>query len=375
MHDSLAADLVAWYRRGHRDMPWRHTRDPYRIWVSEIMLQQTTVAAVIPYYHRFLERFPTVGALAEAPLADVLSRWSGLGYYSRARNLKAAAERVTADHGGRVPDTVAGIRALPGIGDYTAGAILSIAYGLREPVLDGNVARVLTRAFALEGDPKATALRKRLRALAAELVPADAPGDFNQALMELGATVCTPRSPACVTCPISGRCRALALGRVAELPQIPPRAKPVPVRLAAALIADGGAYLMVRRTARLMKDLFEFPGGEVPLEGAAPAPLALLLARDLDLPVTIGPEKARIRHSIMNRKIELVAHAAEFTAAARERAQALVAQGAAAWVAPADIARFGVSSMALKVLAQVAQSTTARPPKGTGRRRQGPTRS
>lgn len=365
---SIPSDLVAWFRRGHRDMPWRHTKDPYRIWISEIMLQQTTVAAVIPYYQRFLERFPTVAALAEAPLADVLSRWSGLGYYSRARNLKKAAEQVHTTHRGRVPDTYDAIRALPGIGDYTAGAILSIAYDVPVPVLDGNVARVLSRLFLLGGDPKQTAVRKDLRARAAALVPADAPGDFNQALMELGATVCTPRSPTCDVCPLARHCQAKATGRVAEFPFVAPRAKPVPVRLAAALIGQDGAYLMVRRTAKLMRDLFEFPGGEVPPDVAPDAPLATLLARDLDLPVTVGPEKARIRHSIMNRKIELIAHAAELTPAARARAGQLVAQGAAAWVKPEAIASFGVSSMALKVLAQLAGKTKARPSKGTGSR-------
>lgn len=363
MSHPIASDLVSWFRRGHRDMPWRHTRDPYRIWISEIMLQQTTVAAVIPYYQRFLERFPTVQALAEAPLEDVLSRWSGLGYYSRARNLKAAAERVHREHGGQVPNTYDAIRALPGIGDYTAGAILSIAHGVQVPVLDGNVARVLARLFLLGGDPKQTAVRKDLRARAAALVPADAPGDFNQALMELGATVCTPRSPTCEVCPLARHCQAKATNRTHEFPFVAPRAKPTPVRLAAALIDQGGAYLMVRRTAKLMRDLFEFPGGEVPQVGASDAPLADLLARELDLPVTVGTEKARIRHSIMNRKIELVAHEASLTPHSATRAKLLVAQGAAAWVRPADIASFGVSSMALKVLAQLEKKTTARPTK------------
>ena len=357
----FAADLLAWYGKHKRDLPWRHTPDPYRIWVSEIMLQQTTVAAVIPYYHRFLERFPTVGALAEAPLEDVLSRWSGLGYYSRARNLKKAAEQVHATHADRVPATYDAIRALPGIGDYTAGAILSIAYGVAEPVLDGNVARVLTRLFAIPGDPKSTPLKAHLRAVAKALVDAKAPGDFNQAMMELGATVCTPRKPTCSTCPVAAHCAARRLDRVAEFPHVAPRASPEPQRLAVALVEEDGAYLMVRRTARLMQGLYEFPGGEVPLEGPIAAPLAALLARELDLPVELGDEQARIKHSIMNRKIELVALSAQSGPEATRRARELVASGAAAWVRPEHIAEFGVSSMALKVLAELARKQTTRP--------------
>lgn len=350
--ESLPRALLAWYRTVKRDLPWRRTDDPYRIWVSEVMLQQTTVAAVVPYYERFLESFPTVAALSEAPVDDVLARWSGLGYYSRARNLKAAAERIAREHGGRVPATYEALRALPGIGDYTAGAVLSIAYGLPEPVLDGNVARVLTRLFALVGDPKKTALKKVLRARAAALVPPDAPGDFNQALMELGATVCTPRAPSCGGCPLAIRCAARARGTPEAFPQAPARTATVAVTIAAAVVARDGAYLMVKRDAKLMRGLWEFPGGEV-TGGDTRAALADAIGRQHGLAVAVGEEIARARHAIMNRRIALFAHAATLARGGAARVRALVEAGRADWVEPRAIGARGVSSMALKIVARL----------------------
>ena len=208
--------LLAWYRRSHRPLPWRRTDDPYRIWVSEVMLQQTTVKTVMPYYESFLERFPTVSALAAAAEEDVLAAWSGLGYYHRARNLHRGAKHV-AQHGGRFPRTLEGALGVPGVGLYTASAVLSIAYGVALPVVDGNVRRVFARLFALRG----ASWRKEGRYYnrAEELLDTEAPGDWNQALMELGATVCTPRKPACPVCPVRAQCRALAEGLTERLPE------------------------------------------------------------------------------------------------------------------------------------------------------------
>src|SRR6185369_3543428 len=208
MPPEFSRKLLAWYGRHKRALPWRDVGDPYRTWISEIMLQQTQVDTVIPYYQRWLERFPTVQALAESPLNDVLALWEGLGYYSRARNLHRAAQQVAAERGGALPQTVDELLALPGIGRYTAGAIASIAFGVDAPVLDGNVKRVLARVFDIQTDVKSPAGARELWALAASLVPSGRAGDYNQALMDLGATLCTPRAPACDICPVRELCAA-----------------------------------------------------------------------------------------------------------------------------------------------------------------------
>jgi len=247
---ALAGALVRWFRASNRDLPWRRTRDPYAIWVSEIMLQQTRVEAVVPYYDRFVARFPTVHALADAPIDDVLHAWSGLGYYRRARQLHAAAAVVVGEHAGTVPGDDEALRALPGIGRYTAGAIRSIAFGHAAPIVDGNVARVLSRLFALKGGPGDTAWEKRLWTLAAQLVPASDPSGFNQGLMELGATVCLPRAPRCEACPLAKFCKAHALGREEAFPPPKPRAKVERVERWALLTrrrSDGA--LLLRRLA------------------------------------------------------------------------------------------------------------------------------
>jgi A/G-specific adenine glycosylase len=210
--------LLGWFRQYRRDLPWRRTKDPYRIWLSEIMLQQTRVAAVIPYYERFLERFPDVHALAAAPQEEVLRLWSGLGYYSRARNLQRAAQEIVAKHGGVFPRGEKDALALPGIGSYTAAAILSIAYGAKHAVLDGNVARVLARIFAVQGDLRDAKRWQALQESANALLDPKAPSDWNQAMMELGATLCTPQSPQCLLCPVTQFCRARKLGLAESLP-------------------------------------------------------------------------------------------------------------------------------------------------------------
>jgi A/G-specific adenine glycosylase len=244
--DAIRRKLLAWYDRNGRDLPWRRSRDPYAIWVSEVMLQQTQVKTVLGRFARFLVRFPSVDALARAPDDDVLHEWQGLGYYSRARRLHAAARAMRAEHGGRVPESRDALLALPGMGAYSAGAVASIAFGERVPVVDGNVVRVLTRLFALAGDPGRAPLKPRLWELAAELVPSARPGDFNQALMELGATVCAPREPACDRCPLARECKARALGTPRRFPEFPARMQPTAVRVAAAVVRRAGRVLVVR---------------------------------------------------------------------------------------------------------------------------------
>jgi A/G-specific adenine glycosylase len=248
----VARRILSRYRRDRRDLPWRRTRDPYAVWVSEVMLQQTRVATAMPYYERWLARFPTVEALAAAPLDEVLAAWSGLGYYRRARNLHRGAAEVVSRYGGRVPGQAEELRALPGIGRYTAGAIASIAFGQREPVVDGNVARVLARVYAIEGELARPATQARLWALAGQMVPRRSPGDFNQAAMELGALVCTPTSPRCPECPVGDVCLARAQGRQHALPTPAPRKaeRDLPlIDLWAAWIERRGRVLMVRRRA------------------------------------------------------------------------------------------------------------------------------
>jgi A/G-specific adenine glycosylase len=235
---ALRERLLEWFHKYQRDLPWRRNKDPYRIWLSEIMLQQTRVAAVIPFYERFLEHFPTIRALAAAPETEVLRLWAGLGYYSRARNLQRAAKEIVEKHGGEFPRSAEHTLALPGIGNYTAAAILSIAFGARHAVLDGNVARVVARLGAVHGDLREGARWQSLQAAADTLLEPGAPSDWNQAMMELGATVCTPKSPQCLLCPVAEFCRARQRGLTEVIPEKRKKRATEEVELAAAVFLD-----------------------------------------------------------------------------------------------------------------------------------------
>ena len=273
---SFTRSVLDWYDRGHRSLPWRFTRDPYRIWISEIMLQQTRAETVVSYYERFLARYPTVQALAQAPEEELLKSWEGLGYYSRARSLQKAARVIVEAYGGELPGDVEKLRALPGIGDYTAGAIASIAFGIPAAAVDGNVERVLCRYDAVQDEAGTPAVRRRIAARAQELVPADRPGAFANAMMELGATVCTPRNPACLLCPVRESCRGLEQGIAAELPR---KAKKKPQRVerrAVLLVSSRGRVLIMQRKEKLLGGLYVFPDV---LLGDAPADPAVLCAR------------------------------------------------------------------------------------------------
>jgi A/G-specific adenine glycosylase len=232
------SQLLGWFRQFQRDLPWRRTRDPYRIWLSEIMLQQTRVAAVLPYYEKFLQRFPDVQSLAAAHQEDVLRLWSGLGYYSRARNLQKAAQQIVSQHGGEFPANIEEALALPGVGNYTAAAILSIAFERKLAVLDGNVARVLARLGAIRGDLRAPQRWKELQETASAYLDPKSPGDWNQAMMELGATLCAPKSPQCLLCPVNEFCEGRKLGIAESLPEKRKKRATVSVTLAAAVFAD-----------------------------------------------------------------------------------------------------------------------------------------
>ena len=260
--------LLHWYRANARPLSWRRSRDPYRIWVAEIMLQQTRIAAVIPYYDRFLRRFPSVESLARARSSEVLKYWAGLGYYSRARNLHAAAREIVGKHGGKFPNSLDQALSLPGIGRYTAAAILSIAFDAPLVALDGNVSRVLARLFALRGDVSNPAQRNKLVTAAQQLLPPHSPGDWNQAMMELGETVCTPRAPRCDACPLSHLCRANSLGLASKIPAPRKELPSVPMSIAAAILLDRrGRTLLTkspgRHDAALFSHMWQFPAVHV----------------------------------------------------------------------------------------------------------------
>lgn len=301
--------LLVWFRKHQRDLPWRRSRDPYHIWVAEVMLQQTRIVAVLPYYYRFLRRFPSVESLARASQENVLRMWSGLGYYSRARNLHRAAKEIVAHHGGRFPRNLDSALHLPGVGRYTAAAVLSIAYDAPLAVLDGNVARVLARIGAFRGDVRASRRWLKLEKMAQHLLAANDPGDWNQALMELGETVCTPQSPRCGACPISRWCRARQLGLTHRIPA--PRLKRsfVNVKLAAAILRDPrGQIILVKYPGAhdhaLFSRMWQFPAVEVSRQPKAE------LARHLRETLGIVPQSLEAlpeaRHGVTFRKITLL---------------------------------------------------------------------
>jgi A/G-specific adenine glycosylase len=257
--EEIARKLLAWYRRHRRDLPWRENRDPYRVWVSEIMLQQTQVERVKDFFTRFMERFPAVESLARAPERDVLKHWEGLGYYRRARQLHAAAKRIVNDHDGEFPQSAHGLRQLPGVGRYTAAAIASIALGLPEPIIEANTRRVIARLAGHTG-PVGGAGDEPLWQLAAELVPSREPGSFNQALMELGALVCSPERPACSRCPVATLCVAHRDDSTATIPVMPPRRATKEIRETAIVLRHGGRVVVVRRAAgEWWEGLWDFP--------------------------------------------------------------------------------------------------------------------
>lgn len=309
----MAHTLTAWFREHKRELPWRGA-DPYGVWISEIMLQQTTVAAVIPFYRRFMAQFPTLESLADAPLDEVLKYWAGLGYYARARNLHRAAQIVARDFEGKIPDAPNIIETLPGIGRYTAGAILSIAYNLPRPLVDANVIRVLSRLFGLTGDPKSAANQAALWHLATKLVEAsESPGDFNQGLMELGALICNPSDPRCEQCPLLADCVAGNSPEPNRLPEFPPGKSLISVSHSAVIIRDReGAYLIVQRPAHgLWGGLWEFPrvvceSAETPEEGAERA------AREIvGVIVRVGKRIGKIKHVVTHHRITLSGFLAE----------------------------------------------------------------
>lgn len=353
---ALANDLLAWYDKNKRDLPWRRLgHDPYAVWVSEIMLQQTTVAAVIPFYERWMARFPTAQTLADAPLDDVLKHWAGLGYYARARNLHRGAQEVVARHGGHLPSDPATLLALPGIGRYTAGAILSIAFDQDAPILDANVVRVLSRVYAVTGDPKASAVTQaELWRLAEEAIPSGQASDFNQAMMELGAVVCVAAAPKCASCPVETLCAAKALGEPTVYPQFQTVKKWLDVEDVSVAIRDSERrVLIVQRPPELSLwgGLWELPratrqAGESLCDCAARA------AREaVGLSLSSFASFGAIKHAVANRKIML--HGFEATG---EGGPAPVGCARFAWEPLANLSQYALATPQVRLIEKLAAS-------------------
>jgi len=310
--------LLGWFNTAKRELPWRGSKDPYRIWVSEVMLQQTTVGAVRGRYEAFLERFPDVVSLADAPRESVLAEWSGLGYYARARNLHAAAGIVAREHGGRLPDNPTALRKLPGFGEYMSAAVASLAYGVRAPAADANVDRVVSRLFAIAGLAGSRAHRAAVLEATERLLPDERPGDLIAAFMDLGQTICTPRAPACMLCPLLSDCAAAAAGEPARYPMKKRRPPMERVAYAAADVRSGGRILMVRRPPGWLAGMWELPSAEGSTPAAARRALSKRL-RALGLRLEVSAPRHFASHTIMRRKLEIEILAAAKVTPGRSR--------------------------------------------------------
>lgn len=347
--------LLEWYGSAARDLPWRRTRDPYRILVSEMMLVQTTVTAVVPFFARFLAQFPTVHDLAAADEGAVIKAWEGLGYYRRARQLHAAAHAVVAEHGGEFPPDLDAIRALPGVGRYIAGAVLSFAFDRPAPIVEANTQRVLARWLAWEGDLKSSETQKRLWDASERLVPELGAGAFNQAFMELGALVCTPRQPMCLVCPVSTDCRARQLGRQDQIPHVTPKSKPLASEEHVGIVVRMGRVLIVKRPpGGLWENFWEFP--TIHVSGADPAGrgfdsgsigLEEGIRRLTGIEVAVGQEVARLTYGVTKHRVTVQAnHAVGLT----EDLIPGAGIAAAAWVLPQNLKDYPFSAAGRRLM-------------------------
>lgn len=348
-HPPFAAQLLDWYDSASVDLPWRGAHDPYPVWLSEIMLQQTQVATVRPYFAKFLAAYPTVTELAAAPLDDVLKLWEGLGYYSRARNLHKAAQIIAREHDGQFPRTADDLMTLPGIGRYTAGAIASIAFGERAPVLDGNVIRVLTRLDDIADDVTQTATRTNLWNLAEAYLPDGRAGDYNQAIMDLGRLICRPRQPDCAVCPVRSRCRAFASGTQTERPVKKTKTPTPHYDVAAGMIwNDAGQLLIAQRPLDgLLGGLWEFPGGKQEAGESLEACLRRELREELAIEVEVGDLFVAVKHGFTHFKITLHAFTCRYTGGEPQR----LGVRDFAWVTPDELDRYSFGKADRRVIA------------------------
>ena len=333
----LQNKLLKWYDHAKRDMPWRQTSDPYLIWVSEIMLQQTQVKTVIPYYNKWVREFPTIQSLAEAPESRVLKLWEGLGYYSRAKNLRKAAQLVMDNFSCKVPNTLKEIISLPGIGRYTAGAILSIAYEKKVPALDGNVKRILSRLFRLSENGKSTVSQGRLWKKAEEILPQKRIGDFNQALMELGATVCLPVNPLCLFCPVQSDCQAKFNGDQLLYPPSKPKMLSKKIEVSTGVIWRGRKiYIQQRLKGGLMSDLWEMPGGKIQSGESPEKCLVREIREELGVEIQIQKKIMVIKHAYTKFRVTLHVYKCRLL---KGKIKALSCQQWK-WVDPASLSEF-----------------------------------
>jgi A/G-specific adenine glycosylase len=352
--------LLAWFDRHARDLPWRRSRDPYAIWISEVMLQQTQVATVIPYFTRFLEAFSDVAALAAADEQQVLRLWEGLGYYRRARALHQTARRISAEHGGRIPNDPAALEKLPGLGRYTVNAVLSQAFERRLPILEANSRRVLCRLMGVRGDPRAAATEQKLWAAAEALLPRRRVGAFNQAAMELGALVCTPDDPACDRCPLTRCCVAHRRGWQAKIPRKASAPRIEEVREVAVALWKNRKLLLVQcPDSGRWAGMWELPRSEVP-PAQTPAAAATALINRLGLRAKLGPELPTIRHGVTRFRITLVCLQASFRSGAFQSG----VYSTGRWVAPYQLSEFPLSRpqrQLARILAQDSPVVAASP--------------
>ena len=334
---TIAAPLLAWYDQHARRLPWRGSIDPYVVLVSEVMLQQTRVETVIPYFERWMQRFPNLESLAEAPLQEVLAAWEGLGYYSRARNLQRAAQMVMNEFNGKIPSDLTSLRRLPGVGRYTAGAIASIAFGQPAATLDGNIRRVLSRVFNVSEDARSPAGQRQLWSLAAGQLPIDRPGDYNQALMDLGATICTPQAPDCPVCPLTTTCQARDLGLQTQRPVLMPRPALPHITVTAAIIQRDSQVLITQRPPHgLLGGLWEFPGGKLQEGETLPDCLQREIREELDVTVEVGSQAGVYRHAYTHFRLTLHAFFCRLLSGEPRPLQV----AALRWVQPAELGTY-----------------------------------
>jgi A/G-specific adenine glycosylase len=349
---ALARSLLAWFESAARELPWRGTTDLYAIWVSEVMLQQTQVATVIPYWTRFLARFPDVIALANAPEQDVLRHWEGLGYYRRARQLHRAAQQIVETHRGQLPITFADLRALPGIGRYTAGAILSIGQDQRLPILEANTIRVLSRITAFQGEASSTAGQKHLWAIAEAILPKQRCGSFNQALMELGSEICTPKSPDCAACPVQRLCDARRLNLVSQIPLISPRVKSTPLTEIAVIVRHRGRVLLREcQTGERWAGLWDFPRFAASADQSLADLSEHICARTRELTgarIQLGSQFATMKHGVTRYRITLHCFAAKLCSGASDSTRKQN-NHAARWLSLDELGTFPLSVTGRKI--------------------------
>ena len=348
--NTMRRRLLTWFEQNARDLPWRRTRDPYAIWISEVMLQQTQVETVKPYYRDFMRRFPTARHLARARLDTVLKLWEGLGYYRRAHHLHQAARIIVRDLHGVLPRTRQGLMALPGVGRYTAGAIASIAWGQVEPVVDGNVTRVLCRVFVVQDDPRQRSTRERLWSVATDLVGAGRAGDLNQALMELGAMLCLPRRPRCPECPLGTLCKARSRGLQEELP-VRTRRGPLPCHTVAigVIFKDGKVLIDKRRPDGLLGGLWEFPGGKRQGHESLEATLRREVREELGIRIKVRHPLMRVHHAYTHFRVRLHVYECDY-AGGRPRCRVCTAFR---WDRPSQLRRYAFPVANQKIIAAI----------------------